>query len=159
MTLRTLLRLTFPLVVGALLAGCAGSDFDDLDHRVESASAVFQKGVYHLFMLERHPASEHFAQVLREYQTLFQLCLTQLLLDTNYSLNSKAKPKRLPSRLRDLCQDQQQPSRNDLDPACLIDHSTFENKKWSGFPKNHPLHGVSKRTLDIHGRVVHDIFA
>lgn len=125
-------------------------DFNDPDHRIQSASAAFQKGLYHLFILKKRETTDVFAQVLRLYQCLFQLCLTELLLDSDYDLNKvKIQP-----RLRNFCQNPEQPTRREIDPAAIVDHTTFEKKKWRGFRKGHPLEKVSKCTLELYARVV-----
>lgn len=125
-------------------------DFNNISHRVASASAVFQKGIYHLFLLKTREAPDMYARVLRMYQCLFQLCLTQLLLDLDYKLN----PKDISKRLRQLCQDPANPTRKEVDPAAIITHSVFENGRWPGAPKGHYLEAASKSAVGIYLRVV-----
>jgi hypothetical protein len=128
------------------------TNFDDPTHRVESATVAFQKGLYHLFLIKKRSEPDIYGQVIRTYQCLFQICLTQLLLDSSFPLNGELR--HLSRRLRSLCQDPNRPTRSDLDPACLVTHSIFENRRWSGFPIQHSLHSVSQLALDLYGRVV-----
>src|SRR5436309_276617 len=107
------------------------TNFDDPNHRVESATAAFQKGLYHLFITNKRNQPDRYGQIIRTYQCLFQICVSQLLLDTNFSLRSELS--RLPRRLRQCCQDLGSPTRRDLDPASLVTHSIFETPKWAGF--------------------------
>lgn len=125
-------------------------DFNDVSHRVESASAVFQKGIYHLFVLKTRETPDVYARVLRMYQCLFQLCLTQLLLDLDYRLD----PKGISKRLRQLCQDPKNPTRKEVDPAAIITHSVFENGKWPGTSQGHHLETASKSAVGLYLRVV-----
>jgi hypothetical protein len=128
------------------------TDFDNRNHRIESATAAFQKGLYHLFVLKKRTEGDVYAQVIRIYQCLFQICLSQLLLDSNFTLNTAVQ--RLARRLRQRCQNPQQPARKDLDPACLVTHSVFENRSWNGFPMSHPLGSVTKFALALYAHVV-----
>jgi hypothetical protein len=41
------------------------TDFNEPNHRVKSASAVYQKGIYHLFMLRNGESSDAYARILR----------------------------------------------------------------------------------------------
>jgi hypothetical protein len=54
---------------------------DSPEHRLWSASATFQKGLYHLFILQRRSDADAYARVLRAYQVLFLLVETGYLLD------------------------------------------------------------------------------
>ncbi|HEX7997924.1 MAG TPA: hypothetical protein VF528_05995 [Pyrinomonadaceae bacterium] len=126
------------------------TDFNDTNHRIASASAAFQKGIYHLFMLRHRETSDYYAQILRAYQSLFQLCLTQLLLDMDHQLKSKD----IPVRLRKLCWDRENPTRKELDPAAIVTHSVFENGRWEGVKVGHPLRNVSKAAVKLYKRVV-----
>jgi hypothetical protein len=128
------------------------TNFDDRRHRVESATAAFQKGIYHLFVLQKRSDPDKYGQIVRVYQCLFQICLSQLLLDARFSLNRDTS--RLPKRLRQLCRDPGQPTRADLDPACIVTHSVFENRKWNGFPEEHPMCLASRHALSVYGQVV-----
>ena len=134
------------------------NDFDNLNHRVESATVTFQKGIYHLFVLIKQPEKDVYSQIVRTYQCVFQICLSQLLLDKKYELNQRVR--NLSRRLKKFCQKDNEPiqnvepTRKHLDPACLITHSVFENKKWNGFPTGHPLFSVSQSALDLFNRVV-----
>lgn len=125
-------------------------NFDDFNHRIESATATFQKGLYHLFIVVKRRSTDVFAQVLRKYQSIFQLCLTQLLLDMSFSLNGR----RIQRRLREkFCKNPKSPTRKELDPAAIVTHHTFE-EEWKGFPDSHPLSMVSKNSLTLYQRVV-----
>lgn len=124
------------------------ADFDDQMHRTESASVTFQKGLYHLFMLKNRPSIDVFGQILRIYQCLFQICVTQLLLDSDFSLN-----RRVPPRLKRLCKDPDHPTREELDPAAIVTHTMLE-RTWKGFRQGHPLLSSSEHSLDLYRRVV-----
>lgn len=125
-------------------------DFNNVPHRVRSASVTFQKGVYHLFLLANEKDADQFASLLRLYQCLFQLCLSHLLLDSNFSLTAKGTQK----RLRRLCGDPDNPTRNEIDPAALVAHATFEKgSNWLGLPLDHPLHVSSLKARDLLQRV------
>jgi hypothetical protein len=125
-------------------------DFNEPGHRVMSASAVYQKGIYHLFMLKNKEASDAYARILRVYQCLFQLCLTQLLLDRDYQL----KPRDISPRLKEHCRDRENPTRKEIDPAAIVTHSVFEKGRWTGAKRGHPLHEISKTTIKLYRRVV-----
>lgn len=125
-------------------------DFNYDKHRVESASAVFQKSIYHLFVLNNGKATDVYEQVIRTYQCLFLLCLTQLLLDMNFPISSK----NIQPRLKQLCINPQEPTRREIDPSALINHSVFENGNWKGFPNDHPLEASSKNTLNLYKKSV-----
>jgi hypothetical protein len=112
-------------------------DFNNVPHRIRSASAAFQKGIYHLFVQRYHGTADLFTSVIRLYQCLFQLCLTYLLLDSTFSIESD--DIRL-KRLTKLCADPKHPTRREIDPAAVVNHSTLEKHgKWSGLPQSHPL--------------------
>jgi hypothetical protein len=126
-------------------------DFNDIGHRVFSATATFQKGIYHLFILKNEKSPEVFTKVLRLYQCVFQLCLTQLLLDANYKINGK----KIQQRLRRDCKDPEKPTRNEIDPAAIVKHSVFEEEgHWKGFPQEHPLYLISKESLVLIQKIV-----
>lgn len=125
-------------------------DLNEPGHRVMSASAVYQKGIYHLFMLKNKEASDAYARIIRIYQCIFQLCLTQLLLDMDYKL----KPKDISPRLREHCRDGENPTRKEIDPAAIVTHSVFEKGRWTGAKRGHPLHEISKATIKLYKRVV-----
>ncbi len=125
-------------------------DFNDCWHRIRSASAAFQKGIYHLYFLSEPGKEEPFAGVLRIYQCLFQLCLTHLLLDFEYKLDIK----KIDGRLRRLCKNRNAPSRSEIDPAAIIKHSVFEKGQWEGRVSRHPLHKGSKNVLTLYHRTV-----
>lgn len=127
-------------------------DFDNRDHRIDSATGAFQKGFYHLFLLSKRNDADTYARVVRIYQCVFQMCVTQLLLDDRFSLNRVAK--NLPNPLKRLCRDPKSPTRRELDPASLVTHSVFENKRWGGFSAGHPLHLASQDALALYTRVV-----
>ena len=101
-------------------------------HRVLSASATFQKGLYHLLALKNIKPFDSFDVVLRKYQCIFLLGITQRLLD----LKTEIKPN----------------PRYPKDPAAWIQHSTVE--KWSGFELGHSMREISQRTKDIFDRIV-----
>ena len=120
-------------------------DFNDVPHRIRSASATFQKGIYHLFIHKHHGTTDLFTSVIRLYQCLFQLCLTYLLLDSTFAIRSD--DIRL-KRLTKLCANPKHPTRLEIDPAAVVNHSTFEEQgKWRGFPPSHPLHLGSVKSL------------
>jgi len=120
-------------------------DFNDVPHRIRSGSAAFQKGIYHLFIQRYYGTADLFTSVIRLYQCLFQLCLTYLLLDSTFSIDSG--DIRL-KRLTKLCADPKRPTRREIDPAAVVNHSTFEEHgKWQGFPPSHPLHLGSVKSL------------
>lgn len=126
------------------------SNFNYPQHRISSATATFQKGIYHLYFLVSQDSQEWYAKILRTYQCLFQLCITQLLLDSDFSLDAK----HIQQRLRNLCKNPDQPLRSEIDPAALITHSVFENRKWKGLQKHHPLHLSSVMALDVYHKTV-----
>jgi hypothetical protein len=126
------------------------TDFYEPSHRVMSASAVYQKGIYHLFMLKHREASDAYARILRVYQCLFQLCLTQLLLDMEYQLKSRD----ISPRLKEHCRDRENPTRKEIDPAAIVTHSVFEKGRWTGAKRGHPIHEISKKTIKLYKRVV-----
>jgi hypothetical protein len=122
-------------------------DFNNIPHRIRSAGAIFQKGIYHLFILRYRDSTDLFASVIRIYQSLFQLCLTYLLLDSTFSIRSE--DIRL-KRLTKLCTDPKRPTRREIDPAAVVSHSVFEpNGKWQGFPSSHVLHNGSIESLTL----------
>jgi hypothetical protein len=127
-------------------------NFNDVPHRIRSASATFQKGIYHLFIQKYRYTTDLFAGILGMYQCLFQLCLTQLLLDSDFSISSK--DIRL-KRLRALCKDPNNPTRREIDPAAIVNHSIFEQQgNWRGFRNNHPLHFSSVESLNLLQRII-----
>lgn len=126
-------------------------DFNDVPHRIRSASATFQKGIYHLFMRKNQSKTDLFAVILGLYQCLFQLCLTQLLLDSDFSISSSDIRLR---RLRALCTDPNNPTRREIDPAAIVNHSTFERQgNWRGFRIDHSLHLSSVESLKLLQRI------
>lgn len=127
--------------------------FDDTSHRVESAAAAVQKGIYQLFVLELRSDCDEYARLLRIYQCVFQACVSQILLDQTFSMAPLAG--RIPKRMQALCRDPGSPSPRDLDAAALLNHSVFETGRWQGFPLGHELHEVSTRTLSAYSRIVH----
>jgi hypothetical protein len=124
--------------------------FDQPVHRTQSASAVFQRGIYHLFTIERRTDCDVYSSVVRSYQAVYQLCLAILLLDFTYTLRGKQISKRLRAR----CADVNAPTCAEIDPAAVVTHSIFENRKWSGPPHSSPLRNVAARALDLINRVV-----
>jgi hypothetical protein len=122
-------------------------DFNDVPHRIRSASAAFQKGIYHLFVQRYHGTADLFTSVIRLYQCLFQLCLTYLLLDSTFSIESDDIRLR---RLTKLSADPKRPTRREIDPAAVVNHSTFEEHgKWRGFPKSHSLQLGSIKSIRL----------
>ncbi len=125
------------------------TDFNDLYHRTASASARFQKGLYHLFMLSQKSTEDTYGKIIRTYQCLFELSATELLLDKDFSLSQK----NILPRLKKKCKNPDCPTRKELDPASLITHTMLE-RQWSGFSKNHLLYDSSQDTLKLYRAVV-----
>lgn len=125
-------------------------DFNDILHRINSASAMFQKGIYHLYFLRNEEETDTYAKVLRLYQCLFQLCLSQLLLDFDYKLNPKWFPKP-PKNSNEL-------TRADIDPAATVKHNAFEKTQEGNFRwrprKTHRLYSISGESLELINNVV-----
>lgn len=126
------------------------TNFNDYWHRMRSASAAFQKGIYHLYFLSAQNAQETFSRIVRTYQCLFQLCLTHLLLDFDYALDAKNVQK----RLRKLCKNPNAPTRSEIDPAAIITHTVFEKKQWKGWTASHALHESGKKALFLYHKTV-----
>src|SRR5438046_3181822 len=120
------------------------TDFDYQSHRTVSAAVAFQKGLYHLFLLQNNQPNDSYEQLIRTYQCVFQLCVTLVLLDDAFSLKGLL---RLPAPLKTLCSDPKNPRRDEIDPACVINHSAI--LKWSGFPSSHPLAKSGVRAKDL----------
>ena len=129
-------------------------DFNDRDNRTASASALLQKAIYHVFVLRHSQESDQFAMVLRMYQALYQLCSAMLLLDFPVDLNRWAR--RLRNRnLRQRCRDADRPTRSEIDPAAVLNHSVFDaGGPWQGFQTGHPLHAASVAALALCRRVL-----
>jgi hypothetical protein len=117
-----------------------GNEIQRQDHRIVSAAAMFQKGIYHLFVLQTTNFSDAFDQTLRLYQCIFLLCATQMLLDFE---GEKFSPKKLTER-RDK-------DRINKDPGAAITHSGVE--KWRGFNSKHPLHEISRETKQLYQNI------
>jgi hypothetical protein len=126
------------------------NDFNDPRHRTESAAAVFQKGVYHLLLLLRAADPDAYGRSLRTYQCLFELCHALLLLDLCHQLERDSIPRRVVPQGASKAK----VTRDQVDPACIVSHSTFENEEWSGFGEGHPLSTVSRRAMTLHKRSV-----
>ena len=109
-------------------------------HRINSAAAWFQKGIYHLFMLQEGKKSDAYSDTLRTYQCLYSLGVVQLLLDYD----------RLNINLNELSKREQEWAKIDLGSA--MKHRMVQNKL--GFPKEHLLHKVSKKTLSLFNRAI-----
>lgn len=124
------------------------SDFNDPIHRIQSASAAFQRGVYHLFVLQQACDHDIYSKVIRTYQATFQLCLTHLLLDLSFPIAYS-----VPARLKKRCRDPAQPTRAEIDPAALVTHSVFENRTWHPSPGS-PFSSSGISALDLIGRTV-----
>ncbi len=127
------------------------TDFNDAAHRIESASAVFQKGIYHLFILRTNRVVDIYEKVLRVYQCLFSLCSTQLLLNMNYRFPRSSEPKF--NKFRKHCVNQNEITRKDIDPAAIIEHNDLNKGNWQ-FPKNHKLGHSSQQTLRLYKRAL-----
>jgi len=130
-------------------------DFNDPEHRLESASAALQRGMYHLFIAERASSQDAFDHVLRLYQAVYGLCLTQWLLDDTVDINKKVKERQGDSRLKRLCP--AGTTRERVDPSYFADHSTFDSqnrKAWRGYGRRHPLRDASTAALDLYNKIV-----
>jgi hypothetical protein len=125
------------------------NDLNDKIHRIESSVAVFQKGLYHLFLLCKRKEIDLFSDIVRKYQALFQLCTTHYLLDFTASIN----PKKIPNRLKKLCMDQNNPTGEELDPAAVVTHSIFENGNWPTIQPGSQLYTTSKASVGLISRV------
>lgn len=126
------------------------TDFNDINHRVESAAAMFQRGLYHLFTLSEDSDPDVFGRAVRMYQCVFLLCAAQLLLDSRFDLDRE----KIEGRLLRRCVDPKKPTRGEIDPGAIIKHSIFEGGRWRGFGTGHPLCEVSKKSLELYRRVV-----
>jgi len=126
------------------------TDFNDINHRIKSASATFQKGLYHLFMLTKKEKNDLFELILRTYQCLFLLRETELLLNSKFDFNRYKNRK---DYLKEECQNPKQPTRKEIDLVSLLDHSILRNKV--NFPShNHPLEKVDYNTLDLYRKII-----
>ncbi len=125
------------------------TDFDEASHRIESSCALFQKGIYHLFILENRGEIDYYSKILRIYQCIFNLNACLLLLDMSFKLTGI----RIMPRLLKRCKDRSKPTRNEIDPAALITHKMLE-EEWKGFKDNHPLITISHRSLQVYKRLV-----
>ena len=108
-------------------------------HRIESASAMFQKGIYHLFVLKNINYSDAFDRTLRLYQCMFWIRVALILLDfegEKFDRNMRKREIEWANR----------------DPGAAILHSRAE--KPTGFKKGHPLHKISQETLQLYKKVV-----
>ncbi len=117
-------------------------DEDDIQkkiHRAKSAAVVFQKGIYHLFMLSTHRFSDAFDRGLRLYQCAFSARLTQMLLDFDGLKFEEIKLSKVAKK------------RGEKDPSTIINHTLA--KDWNGFSSDHPLHEVSQDTKRIYDNV------
>jgi hypothetical protein len=126
-------------------------DYDDRLHRVASASAAFQRGIYHLYLLVHQQEPDAYASVLRTYQCLYLHLVTMLLLDfSGFSLNSLPISRRFQKH----ASDGKRPTRREIDPAALVTHTTFEDDKWKGFSQDHPLSKLGMDAKELYGRTV-----
>lgn len=126
------------------------TDFNDIKHRIKAASATFQKGLYHLFMLTKKEKNDLFELILRTYQCLFLLRETELLLNTKFDFNRYKNRK---DYLKEECQNPNQLTRKEIDLVSLLDHSILRNKV--NFPlHNHPLEKVDYNTLDLYRKII-----
>jgi len=105
-------------------------------------------------MIIHRPSVDVYAKVLRTYQCLFQLLLTQLLLDDNFRIGSL----HISRRLGRYCKDPARPTRSDIDLAAIVTHTTlsclFEGHDWSGFSVGHPLENVCRQSIELYDQVV-----
>ena len=108
-------------------------DKKEKEHRILSASATFQKGLYHLFVISTIKPYDAFDGALRIYQSVFLLVITQMLLDFKFTINYKLRFA-------------------DKDPAAGIQQNMI--KIWSGFESGHPLYEVSKNSKNILDRII-----
>lgn len=115
---------------------CTLTDFNYQPHRTVSAAVAFQKGIYHLFLLRRNQPNDCYEQIIRTYQCIFQLCVTLVLLDEAFLISLKDL-QRLSASVKKLCSDPKNPRRNEIDPACVLNHSAILN--WPGLISTHPL--------------------
>ena len=99
------------------------------EHRIWSAVASFQKGLYHLFLLRNRLDSDVYSRILRTYQTLFFLVAAGFLMDT-----AREIPR---PRHRELAPD----------PAGDLEHATL--RRWPGFQPGHPLESISKTSVTM----------
>lgn len=126
------------------------------NHRIRSASAVFQKGIYHLFALKYSPNIDVFSKVLRSYQCTLYLCIVLFLLDKEKDVTIDHIEK----RLKNLCNDRQSPNPDELDPAAVVKHSYFElrddgkSRCWQGFNQDHCFQDISQKVLNLNDRLV-----
>lgn len=125
-------------------------DFNDPTHRIASAGAAFQRGVYHLYILQQRTDIDSYSSVIRSYQAVYQLCLTILLLDFDCSIQTRSVPKRLRTRAADA----RRPSRAEIDPSAVITHSVFEDGQWTGPPSTSSLRQPAVDSLKLIKRVV-----
>jgi hypothetical protein len=114
-----------------------GNEAQRQGHRIWSASAMFQKGIYHLFRLRKSDFSDAFDKTLRLYQCVFLICVTQMLLDFE-GVQFRKLGKRDKERANN-------------DPGAAITHSWVE--KWPGFNSNHLLHEVSQETKQLYQNI------
>src|SRR5439155_14344577 len=101
------------------------TDFDYQSHRTVSAAVAFQKGLYHLFLLQNNQPNDSYEQLIRTYQCVFQLCVTLVLLDQAFSLTGLLNTPQMKGVAKRLCGDPEVPGRNEIDPACLLTHSAI----------------------------------
>src|SRR5262245_45281474 len=111
-------------------------DFNNRDHRIASASALFQKGIYHFLVVKTYGQIDRFAEVLRVYQCIFDLRGAMVLLDEGFRLQPYQPD------VKRFCPDSK-PTRAKIDPAVLLKHDTVENK-WPGYPKDHRFGRASR---------------
>ncbi|HXE95581.1 MAG TPA: hypothetical protein VN642_04210, partial [Dongiaceae bacterium] len=124
-------------------------DLNNKIHRIESSAAVFQKGLYHLFLLSNKAEIDIYSTIIRKYQVLFQLCLTCYLLD----FNANIEIKNLNKRLKKICKDPNNTTGEELDPAATITHSVFENGNWPD-QIDSTLYATSKTSVTLISKVV-----
>ncbi|KAB0671697.1 hypothetical protein F6V30_03720 [Oryzomonas sagensis] len=124
-------------------------DLNNKIHRIESSAAVFQKGIYHLFLLSNKAEIDIYSTIIRKYQVLFQLCLACYLLD----FNANIEVKNINKRLKKFCKDPNSPTGEELDPAATVTHSIFENGNWPN-KIGSTLYTTSKTSVTLISKVV-----
>lgn len=113
------------------------SETEKKEHRARSASAMFQKGIYHLYVTKSVKFTDEFDKTLRLYQCIFLLSAAQLLLDFEGE-KFFVKGKKVEERIN-------------RDPGVSIIHSQIE--KWLGFDDKHPLYKVGTDTKKLYLRI------
>jgi hypothetical protein len=95
------------------------TDFDCQSHRTVSAAVAFQKGLYHLFILQTDQ-TDSYGHLIRSYQCVFQLCVTLVLLDGTFSLTKLLKTNAMRGLAKKVCADPEKPGRNGSIPLAYL---------------------------------------